>query len=169
MEKKRTLITIAIALVLAFFVGYGIEVFDPSPRYDFFCPPLLYEITNQTQCEAASGAWNPPFEKQTTPKPIANNFCQPKPSCHQDFEKIMAKHNKIVFIIAVIVGLIAIIGGVLLIKEIISTGFVGGGILIILYGTLRYWRYAEDVLKFVLLGIALGILIWIAYKKLEPK
>jgi len=46
---------------------------------------------------------------------------------------------------------------------------VGGGILIILYGTLRYWRYAEDVLKFVLLGIALGILIWIAYKKLEPK
>ena len=42
-----------------------------------------------------------------------------------------------------------------------------GGILTIFYGTIRYWRHANDTLKFILLGIVLAVLIGVAIKKLE--
>ena len=57
MNKKEAIISIAISLVFVFFIGYGIEVFDPSPNNDEFCPRNLYEIQNQTECEANSGFW----------------------------------------------------------------------------------------------------------------
>jgi len=38
--------------------------------------------------------------------------------------------------------------------------------LLILYGTIRYWQHAQNILKFVLLGVALAVLIWLAYKKI---
>ena len=37
----------------------------------------------------------------------------------------------------------------------------------LIYGTLRYWQHANNLLKFVLLGIALTILILVGYKKLK--
>ena len=71
------------------------------------------------------------------------------------------------FIVDVIAGVIAVVVGLLLNKDTISTGIVSGGVLLLLYGTIRYWRYANNILKFILLGITLAILIWIAYKRLD--
>ncbi|PIZ50821.1 hypothetical protein COY27_05890 [Candidatus Woesearchaeota archaeon CG_4_10_14_0_2_um_filter_33_13] len=166
MDKKKVLITIAIAVIFALFIGYGIEVFHDSPNVDDFCNPNLYDIKNQSSCEQNNGTWQK--YQQLEPKIEGQEgFCQTPEKCYRDYDLIQSGHDKIVFIACIIIGLIAIVAGILLRKEIIGTGFLSGGILVILYGTLRYWRYADEVLKFVLLGIVLAVLIWIGYKKIK--
>ena len=164
MDKKRVLISIAIAIIFAMFIGYGIEVFHDAPEIEDYCRSNIYEIDNEKECLEADGIWEDNPEHLA--KPVIGN-CIAAPDCYDKFDLLMAKHDKIVFIVAIVVGILAIITGIILKKDVIGTGILSGGILLILYGTLRYWRHADEVLKFVLLGITLAILVWIAYKKLK--
>lgn len=195
MNIKRGLITIAIAVIFALFIGYGIEVFHDSPKQEEFCPNV-YDILNKEECETAGGLWRvqscaasgivnegPASDSESREetevravKPVpaaasaaAQGYCETRSACYEDFQLIMSRHDKIVFIVAAIFGVLAIIAGMILKKEGVNDGFVAGGILLILYGTIRYWQHADDVLKFVLLGLVLGALVWIGYKKLDQR
>lgn len=167
MEKKKVIVAIAIALIFALFIGYGIEVFNPTPKYDDFCPQRIYEARDETSCAAAGGVWQE--DTSTGPKPVPPGYCNQPKECYEGFDKAAAKHDKMVFIIAVIFGLAGIVAGIILKKETVGVGLLIGGILTILYGTIRYWQHANSTLKFILLGIVLAVLIWIGYKKLEKK
>ena len=46
-------------------------------------------------------------------------------------------------------------------------GFMGGGVLLVVYGTLRYWGALSDVWRTIMLGVSLAVLVWVAYKKLK--
>lgn len=176
MDKKKAIIAVAIALIFALFVGYGIEVFDPSPNEEDFCPRNVYELSNETECVEAGGVWNnfmgePEKVKEISvhAKDVKGGFCNPPKECYDRLSQARTQHDKIVFIAAVIVGLLAVITGTILKKDTVSNGIVSGGVLIILYGTIRYWQHANNTLKFILLGVALAVLVWIGYKKLEGK
>ncbi len=160
MNLKKTVIWISIALIFALFVGYGIEVFNPSYKYEDFCPR---EAFTEEECLEEGGMWQGFNEAEVSPK---RGFCQPPINCSENYNLAQSKHDKIVFIVSVIVGILAVITGFILKKDVVNQGILVGGILLIIYGTLRYWRYANNILKFVLLGLVLGVLIWIAYKKL---
>ena len=168
MKYKQTLFTLAIAIIFAFFVGYGIEVFHDAPDREDYCGKSLWQIDDANECEEAGGVWN-----KEADRPIGagetefKGLCSEPKSCYDGFNLANARHDKVVFVVGIIVGLLAVLGGLVLKKEFVSVGFVMGGILTILYGTLRYWRHANDVLKFVLLGIALAVIVWTAYKKLR--
>ncbi len=68
-------------------------------------------------------------------------------------------------VITAISGIIGIIIGMIVKVESVGTGLVGGGILSILYGVIRYWKDSNSLLKVVALGIALGVLVWFGLKK----
>ena len=167
MIKKESVLTIAIALVFVFFVGYGIETFSPSPEYNDFCPDNLYEIKSEKTCLEADGKWEKydNFGQENGPK--EEGYCRESEECQDAYNLAESKQDKVVFIVALIIGLAAIISGILLHKETVSLGVESGGVILIIYGTLRYWQHANDLLKFVILGIALAILIWVGYKKLK--
>jgi hypothetical protein len=152
MKTKQILLTITIALLFVLFVGYGIEVFHDNPEY-----PRLHTIQNESECLNTKGEWQeaPKIEGE------GRGFC----TVSDAFQGEQANHDKIVFIVSIIVGLLAIITGIILSKAAISTGILGGGVLLILYGTLRYWQHASDILKFILLGVALAVVLWLGYKK----
>lgn len=167
MNKKKGVLIIAIALVLAFFVGYGIEVFNPTPDNPY--ERDFYNYQTEEKCLEANGEWTKeriprPIEKPVGDETVIEGFCNPP---YKKLELERSKHDKIVFITAVIIGLFSVILGVVLKKDAVSTGIVIGGVLLILYGTIRYWRHADNILKFVLLGIALATLIWLGYKKID--
>jgi hypothetical protein len=171
MDKKRVLISIAIAVIFALFVGYGIEVFHDAPERNDYCPDDIYEIDSEEACLEADGKWQT-YEKEAynselEPVPVIKGNCQNPQKCYDNFSLVNAQHDKIVFIVAIIVGILAVVVGIILRKDAVSTGILSGGILLILYGTLRYWQHADKVLKFVLLGITLALLIWLSYKKLK--
>jgi hypothetical protein len=169
MDIKKTIISIAIAIIFVLFIGYGIEVFDRNAKMEEFCPNV-YDIDNEADCAKEGGIWGDEFARG--PKPVMDSgeireFCSQPYDCYDNWGLETSKHDKVVFVVSVIVGILAIIGGMLLKKDAISTGILGGAVLLLLYGTIRYWRHANDILKFVLLGIVLAVLIWIGYKKLK--
>ena len=167
--KRYFLISLAIAIIYAFFIGYGIELFHEGPSYDQFCSPKTYEARNQTSCSELNGTWQTYPDVKSDPRDptIMTGSCSNPYACQEAFDGSNLQHDRVVFVVAIIGSIIAFIIGTLLSREITSTGLYGGAVLTLLYGTIRYWEHADNLLKFVLLGVALAILIWIAIKKLQ--
>ena len=70
------------------------------------------------------------------------------------------------FIVASGIGIIALIIGFALGIASVSAGLMGGGVLTILYGTIRYWSDLPYYGRFIILGITLAILVWLGYKRI---
>ncbi|MBW2975703.1 hypothetical protein KY366_08345 [Candidatus Woesearchaeota archaeon] len=180
-KLKRTILGISIAIVLVLFIGYGISTFYKSPQYEDFCQerfpePARIEKGDVGKCEAVLKA-NDAFESSCYRQDgivryeadedgcQVANVCD---MCSKKYRESMEVYNRNVFIIAVIAGLIAVIlGGVVLQLESVSAGIMGGGVLSIIYGTLRYWGDMADFGRFVILGAVLTILILLGYKKFK--
>jgi hypothetical protein len=173
-KVKQTILAIAIAVVLALFVGFSIHAFYPGPKYENYCninqPQRPYE-TNET-CKASGGRWNDYGGAQPKCPPeqtyCPNGYCDMYYNCQRSFDDANRVYTRNVFIAATIIGLIAVlIGGVILKLESVSSGIMGGGVLSMIYGTIVYWMDASNYLRVIILGIVLAILIWMGYKKLS--
>ena len=69
------------------------------------------------------------------------------------------------FLISIILGVIVIsISAFFIDVESISSGVMFGSLMFIIYGTARYWRFMEGWGRFVILGIALAVLIYVGYR-----
>jgi hypothetical protein len=196
---KKVLMAIAIAIILAFFVGYGVNTFYKEPKWEDYCTPKVYEMKMDTRenCESIGGNWTqipsdkaaPAQELKTnqylcTKQPSIqgedillscvtkeeiqqNGYCDPDYKCRTAFEQALEPHNRISFILLAIIGLVIITIATIVIKEnVIGYGTLAGGILTVLYGTIRFWGSIPDMARFAILGIVLFVLITIAWKKL---
>ena len=169
-KARKIILSIAIVVIFLIFVAYAIETFYPSPkRAD--CEYNYYET--QEDCEANSGKWTAyperapakPIEDESGEVVLENGYCVEQ--CQTEYETSTEKYNRNVFFISLILGLITIIIAVLLSIESVSAGFMAGGVLLVIYGTIRYWGSLSDVLRTLMLGLALAVLVWIGYKKLK--
>jgi len=193
---KHIILAVAIAIVFAFFVGFGISAFYATPKYEDFCGQREFkEMVAKESCEASNGKWNPAEIARAVPAKIDANqllctklsekdnavtlncqsqeqlenqgYCDLYYYCSQEFNKVNEKYNRNVFIIATGIGIIALIVGIALNLVSVSAGLMGGGILAIIYGTVRYWSDLPDYGRFIILGITLAILIWLGYKRIN--
>ncbi|MFH0978457.1 MAG: hypothetical protein V1837_04105 [Candidatus Woesearchaeota archaeon] len=173
-KVKQTILGVAIAIVLALFVGFSIHAVKPGPEYNDYCknvatPPTMTEAA----CNATGGVWNPyPSKQKCEPGVIEcpQGFCDMYSKCQKQYEDADKGYTKNVFIAATILGLIAVaLGGFILKLESVSSGLMGGGVISIIYGIIRYWSNASNYLRVIILGLTLAILIWMGYKKLNPE
>lgn len=212
---KRVLLAIAIALILAFFVGYGVNTFYKDPRWDGYCKNIIYDkpFNDKGSCEAIGGNWTDSVKvdsggnenmdavapEKLVAQPVASTqylcskslinrsaepfvfdcvlyedvnkikgWCDPQYSCNKSFEAVNEIHGRFAFIILALIGILVVVLSTVLLKEdSVSYGLLGGGILTILYGTMRYWGSIPDTARFLILGFVLAVLIWIGYKKLR--
>ena len=191
---KYVILAIAIAIVFALFVGFGIATFYKATKYEDFCKQREFkEILTKESCEASGGKWNPAALEK--PVPIRENqllctkileknksmtlncetyeqltqqgYCDAEFYCREAFQKKNENYSRNVFIIATGAGIIALIVGFALKVAGVSAGLMGGGILSIIYGTMRYWSGLPDYGRFIILGITLAILIWLGYKRMS--
>lgn len=176
---KKTILGIAISIILALFIGYGIETFYPSPRYQDFCEdsfPKPHKVENISQCDYVIES-NSEFEQSCYNQDGIVRYdyneegcriaveCD---TCNVEYRDASEGYNKVIFIVTLILGLAAVIIGALILKiEPVGSGIMGGGVLTMIYGTLRYWGNLADVGRFIILGLILAILIWLGYKKLN--
>lgn len=167
---RQTILSVSIALIFALFVGYGISTFYGSPKYEMYCKDRFGMGAYETKeaCEAEGGRW---FEIEC-PEDIENcksGYCDPSYTCMQEYDSAREVYDRNVFIITLIIGLVAIItGGIMLSVESVGSGIMGGGVLTVVYGTIRYWGHAPDALRFTILGVALAVLLWLGYTRLNP-
>jgi len=193
---KHVLLAIAIAIVFVFFIGFGIAAFYKAPNYEDFCgerEKFIDTVTEQ-KCNEVGGKWN--LEEIARPLiKIDNNqllctkisekdeavtlncqtqeqlgnqgYCDRDFYCREEFDDVRENYNRNVFIIATVIGIIALVAGIVLKITSVSSGLMGGGILLIIYGIIRYWSGLENYGRFLIMGIALAVLVWVGYKKLK--
>ena len=177
---RQVFLAIAIAIVFAFFIGFGIAAFYETPEREDFCEDTFYEkpypraimgdSVNCTYIEPDESLKKECKEKGDISAEydergcVESYYCE---TCGKEFRDVREVYNRNVFIIAVVIGIIALIAGIVLKITSVSSGLMGGGILLIIYGIIRYWSGLENYGRFAVMGIALAVLIWLGYKKLK--
>lgn len=172
---KKIALAASIVVVLNLFVNMGIKTFYPAPKYEAFCPQDVRKIvTEQTACDAAGGQWTDRYAyyAKPVPQPAMDQgplgWCDADFSCRKVYESANELYERNVFIVLVIAGLLSLgIGYAITVADAVASGFVFGGVVSFIVGTVRYWSGMHDYLRFAILGVALVVLIWIGYAKLK--
>ncbi len=182
---KNIILGIAIAIVFVLAAGYGISVFYEEPDYGKFCgdayaphpfeaspafgkPVPAYEscknitpdfTSKYNQCSKEEGLAVPVYENVSGCQ--IDVRCDP---CQKQYNDARKRYSRNIFIITAVVGILGIAAGAILFGvEAVGAGLMGGGLLTILYGNIRYWEFFDKVMKFVILLAGLIILIGIGY------
>jgi len=168
-KAKKIILAIAIAILFVMFIAYAIETIYPSPKYESYCNPNQKQYYNQTDCEHANFTWTsyPTYIPEKMAPVGVSGYCDTYSKCQKIYEDANQVYNRNIFFISLIIGIITIIIAVLLSLESVSSGFMAGGVLLIIYGTIRYWGSLSNWLRTLMLAFALAVLVWIGYKKLK--
>lgn len=178
MNQKQSRFTkwsliIGIVIVLNLFFNYSASLLFNEPQYDAFCTQNQINVAPETQdaCVQVGGQWNayttPVVEKMPNgqTKTIAG-YCDPQFTCRQNFETAQKTYDRNVFVTLVVLGVLCIVLSMILKgNDTLGTALSFGGVLSLVIASMRYWSYADNVLKVAILGLALILLIVIAMKK----
>lgn len=178
-EKKhpafvRWAVILAIAIVLNLFLVYAAQVVYPAPLYEQFCKEEQTKQSYSTEetCVANGGQWNgtKPVMEESAPAPVtpgmSAGYCYADFTCNKDFQAKNSVHQRNVFLVFVVIGLLLILGSTFLAgAEVLSAGLSFGGVLALIVGSLAYWSNMDDLLRVAVLGVALAALIFLAWKR----
>ncbi|MBR9705930.1 hypothetical protein GOV14_02750 [Candidatus Pacearchaeota archaeon] len=175
-RMKTIILSIAIAIILSAFVIYFINAVYPRPSWEDFCggertalkgSPQTPAKINQTACTNSGGNWiDLEIRCIQAPCPEEQGYCDYYKECQEDFEAAANRYKLTVFLVSIIVGMIALVAGIILTLPSVSSGLMIGGTFLTIFGTLFYWTNLNNILKAIILGLVLFILIWVGYKKL---
>ena len=178
---KNIVLGIGILIVYLLMLGYGIEAFYASPKYDDFCTagrftgyypekpipasPVNCSYSQQLRdaeqvCYADKG--QPIYQYDDNGCTTAVKECD---YCQRDFDEANKAYSKVVFIIALIAGIVTLLVGYSILSvEPVGSALMASGVGAIVYGSVRNWQNLSDIWRFLLLLVALILLIWIALR-----
>jgi len=163
---------IAIIIVTNLFFNYVISLVYVEPTYEKFCPSEVYNKVYDTKdmCLANGGSWSeqvsPVEAKLSTPvKTQITGYCNQTYTCQKSYDASHKLYNRNVFIILIALGVVTLVVGVFIGVSLLSIAFSWSGVLSIIIASMRYWASADNLIRVLILGFALGILIWLAVKK----
>ncbi len=180
MNIKNLVLGIGIFVIYMMMLVYGIQVIKPSPQFEDFCSPGIYEYSQpykmtdvDTVCK-----FNKTLEDQSQTciaskgMPIydySDSGCRREIKecnmCQTQFNNAQMDYQKTVFIMAVIIGIITlIIGFTILAVEPVGSSLMAAGIGAIFYGSTQNWVNLSNIWRFLLLVVALVLLVLIALK-----
>lgn len=168
-------VIIGIMIVLNLFFNYALSLAYKSPEYNNFCPneQVINIPDDQNECVAQGGQWtdNGYYGK---PMPVGEvvpiGYCDLQYTCRQEFEDAMKSYNRNIFIVLVVLGAVSVLAGNFFVgNEVITGGLSLAGVLSFLVASVRYWSSANDLIRVIILAIALGLLFWIAIKKFNQR
>ncbi len=173
MTLKNNIIGLVIVILTVSVAVTGINIFHEGPEYEDFCGEsrTAEVIETQERCEEIGGEWN----SEIAPRALdgAKGFCDRDFTCRNNLEDAREKYSRTLFLITLPLGIAIIaLGAIFFGLEAVGAGLMAGGVGIVLWGVGSFWRFADDVLKFILSLIGLVIVIWVAYyfnKKFEKK
>jgi hypothetical protein len=165
-KSKKVMFSVAVAFVSVFFFAYAIAAFYPAPQYEDFCDNVNYkfDLNNFSECEGLNGKW---IDEGGVYLRDAEGYCDVNYFCNEEYQEARKPYERNVFFANVILGIALFVVAFFLALESVSSGLMGGAVMLIVYGSLRYWGELSDVWRTLMLGIALGILIWLGYRKLK--
>ena len=170
---------IGIVVVLNLFFNYALSLVYKNPNYEAFCPTAQVNkvVDNQNACVEQGGQWN-----ENIPSPVNTpvstikgqtvqaGYCNLQFTCQNNYEAAQKVYDRNVFITLVILGALCVaLGSFFGGNVVISIALSMAGVLSFVIASMRYWSSADDLIKVIILAIALAILIWVAFKKFKNK
>lgn len=177
MQNKFSKWALIIGIVIVFnlFINYAISLVYKAPDWNsYFTQTQVVEAINtKDECLKVGGQWtenNYTYDKATPAQIDANGkkitgYCNPDFTKQQEFTNAQKVYNRNIFIALSVLGVIALIFGIFSANIILSNGFAWGGVLSLIVASVRYWSDADNLVKVLILAVALGALIWLAVKK----
>ena len=164
---------IGIIIVLNLFFNYALSLAYKQPTYEIFCPntsQVVENVSAKEQCVALGGQWNENYYGQPIPaeKMAPKGYCDQQFTCRADYDSAQKVYDRNVFITLVILGALCVAAGTFLKKNlVIGMALSLAGVLSFIIASMRYWTSADDLIKVIILAIALAILIWVAVRKFK--
>lgn len=161
-RAKLVIFSVAVAFIAVFFFAYAVQAVYPAPQYNDFCGDYSYgKVISEASCIDEGGRWEA-YDNAEVP-----GYCNYDYYCSKDYEEARKPYERNVFFANIIIGFVLLVGAFFLGVEAVSTGLMGGAVMLIFYGTVRYWGELSDIWRTVVLGLALAVLIWLGYKKIK--
>jgi hypothetical protein len=169
---------IGIVIVLNMFFNYALSLVYKNPKYENFCPTqqINQVVNNQNDCVAQGGQWNENIPNAVAPVPVnktngvmmPSGYCNLQFTCQNNYNTAQKVYDRNVFITLVILGAVCVaLGNIFVGNMLISVALSLAGVLSFIIASMRYWSSADDLIKVIILAIALAILIWVAVKKFK--
>jgi hypothetical protein len=183
---KKVAVIIAIAVLFSFFAFSLVEAVRPSPKWDDYCyetamaersmaypkalkearadcPDLSVPQRDIGSCGALKGRITYTYDSLGCP---ASFRCD---TCEVEYEKANKEFIRLAFIVTGIIGLLAIIAGIYVSPkspplEWVMSGFLIGGVFIILRGTMVYFEELGRYVRPIVLLIEMALIVFIAVK-----
>ncbi len=170
----RWSLIIGIVIVLNLFFNYALSLIYREPQYQAFCPnnsQVVIEPKNQIECVNKGGQW---IENGYSVKPVPAGvnvppgYCDLQFTCRNNFDLAQKTYDRNVFITLVILGALSVaLGSFLKGNMLLGYAFSMAGVFSFIIASMRYWHSADNLIKVVILAIALAILMWVAMKKFK--
>ncbi len=184
MKVKEVAMVVALSLLSAFFVGLLVDALYEEPKYDDFCTNSarpyyqktypaypeqcpIYNLTTQEQEQIAQCEKDKGFPEFNTDDRGCQQSYKSCNFCQRDYDQAREIYNRNVFYIVTPLGLFAILLGLFIGYEVVGSGAMFGGILLVAYGTMRYFSNMSKLMRVLVIFIELVLLIIISIKKLR--
>jgi len=146
MNLIKSLYIVAIGLLVAAFIGFGIETFYPTPKAPEYPTGMDYKEDGTPTAEAR--AEQKEFDKK-----------------QKEYDSTLSKYNQNVAVIAIILAVLLLAASLVGLSklEIIGDGSTLGGVFTLFYGIVRAISSQEAVFRFIAVGVALFIIVGLTY------
>ena len=171
----RWSVIVGIIIVLNLFFNYTLSLVYSSPEWDAFCPQeQVVEIPNEKDsCVARGGQWTDNQYYKPAPADRSEEmrgYCDLQFTCRQEYEDKRGDYERNVFVVLVALGALSVLSGNFFKSNyVISSSLALGGVLSFVIASMRYWSSAGELIRVIILAIALGILFWVAWKKFNDR
>lgn len=145
MLAKKFAVGFGIAILFPMMIHYGVRSFCPAPRWEDY-------------------AARPVFDKDPAKQEEMFREQEALEKKRRDAEK---RFQKSLFTVTAPAGVIAIVLGTVSAVPAVGSGLMFGGIFCLIDGYINYWSELPDFLRFLSLLAALGVLVFVGYRKLR--
>lgn len=163
----RVSIVVAIVIVMNMFFNYAVSLVYKEPVYDQFVQPVqvIESIKTKDACLAIGGQWNENIYPEKVSDSNIKGYCDPNYTNQKKYESAKKIYDRNVFITLVVLGVLSLIISGFLSLALLSIALAWGGVLSFIIASIRYWTSADNLIKVIILGIALAVLIYLTVKK----
>jgi hypothetical protein len=157
-----------IVVILNVFFLAIVALAYPSPDYEDFCPHTGISPTDAKTCEAEGGLWTEysPVPEYEQSRPKLTGYCDMYAECQKPYGEAREQHSLYAFVIMVILGVLALLAGLIpLGSSILSSGLSYGGVLALVIGSAQYWGDAGEWLRLAISAVGLLALLFIAFRR----
>ena len=152
----KTLFAVLLGVLLAFFVGLGIEAFYPAENY-----PEQPKALSEAQYIKPTVPENGMSEEQLQAQKEYNDEIK----AYQDRRE---RHSRNVSAIAIVASIVLMILSLTILQKtdsVFPDGFLLGAILTLIYGIIRGFEGSDNKFRFLLVAIGLAVALTLGYFK----